>query len=121
MVEDYYGLDGQPISRDEFVKLWRLRQVARGQANHGESLPEDDPSRIGSDRVGDAWISTVWLGIDHGYGHGPPIIFETMIFGGRDDGFQARYATKEAALAGHRRVVEAVKYGSVVDGSIGPD
>lgn len=30
--------------------------------------------------VGDYWISTVWLGLDHNMGGGPPMIFETMVF-----------------------------------------
>jgi hypothetical protein len=111
--ELYYGLDGQPITREEFVRLWALRRTARSAAPHGESEPEDDPSRIASDHVGDAWVSTVWLGIDHSSWDGPPIIFETMIFGGPNDGFQARYATKEAALTGHRRVVAAEKLGTL--------
>ena len=26
-------------------------------------------------------VSTVWLGLDHAHGDGPPILFETMVFG----------------------------------------
>lgn len=49
-------------------------------------------------------VSTVFLGIDHGFG-GLPMFFETMIFGGRHDGYQKRYATIEEAKAGHARAV----------------
>lgn len=28
----------------------------------------------------DYWISTVFLGIDHSFGQGPPLVFETMVF-----------------------------------------
>lgn len=53
-------------------------------------------------------ISTVFLGLDHQYGSGPPILWETMVFGGVLDGFQERYATKAEALAGHQEVCRQV-------------
>ena len=57
-------------------------------------------------------VSTVWLGLDHNFMPGsPPAIFETMVFGGKHDMWQDRYATKEAALAGHERVVAALQNG----------
>ena len=46
-------------------------------------------------------ISTVWLGLDHNWGDGPPLIFETMVFGGPNDQDCYRYSTEEEALAGH--------------------
>ena len=42
-------------------------------------------------------VSTVFLGIDHRFGTGPPILFETMVFGGSSDGMQWRYSTWEKA------------------------
>jgi hypothetical protein len=30
------------------------------------------------------WVSTVWLGLDHSFGSGPPVIFETMVFPASD-------------------------------------
>ena len=66
---------------------------------------------IAVDRVGDARISTVFLGLDHAYDVGPPLIFETMIFGESHalDQEQWRYATREEALEGHARAVEIVR------------
>lgn len=49
------------------------------------------------------FVSTVYLGLDHAFGGGPPLIYETMIFGGPNDQYQDRYTTREQALAGHRR------------------
>jgi hypothetical protein len=52
-------------------------------------------------------VSTVWVGIDHNFGdEGPPLIFETMVFGGPLDQQQWRWPNEEAALAGHEQVVE---------------
>ena len=53
------------------------------------------------------YVSTVFLGIDHRFGgSGPPLLFETMIFGGPHDEYQQRYSTWEEAEVGHRKAVE---------------
>ena len=55
-------------------------------------------------------ISTVFLGIDHSFSDtGPPIIFETMIFGGPLDQEMDRYATWDQAVAGHEAMVERAR------------
>ena len=52
-------------------------------------------------------VSTVFLGHDHNFGdHGPPVLFETMIFGGsKDEEFQVRSCTWGEALAAHREAI----------------
>ena|SRR5712664_2255984 len=50
-------------------------------------------------------VSTVFLGIDHQFGDGSPLLFETMIFGGEHDQEQWRYSTWEEAEAGHNAAV----------------
>jgi hypothetical protein len=66
--------------------------------------------RVAQDTIGPYWISTVWLGLDHGFMRGgPPIIFETMVFANDEVRGDApllefdmdRYATEEEAKAGH--------------------
>jgi hypothetical protein len=60
-------------------------------------------------RINDAEVSTVFLGLDHSFGMGgPPLLFETMIFGGKSDGEQWRYSTWEEAEKGHDEVVALV-------------
>lgn len=56
-------------------------------------------------------VSTVWLGLDHRFtGEGPPIIFETMIFGpGPLDETTRRYATEQQALEGHQQMVDIAR------------
>ncbi len=51
-------------------------------------------------------VSTVFLGLNHNFGDGPPVLWETMIFGGEHDQYQERYSTRKEALEGHRRAVE---------------
>ena len=56
-------------------------------------------------------ISTVFLGIDHQYGDGPPLVFETMVFASADSGIEQdcrRYTTRDEAMAGHEDM--RVKY-----------
>jgi hypothetical protein len=55
-------------------------------------------------------VSTVFLGFDFNFsGKGPPLLWETMIFGGRHDGTYQRYASRKEAVAGHVRAVEIAK------------
>lgn len=55
-------------------------------------------------------VSTVFLGLDHSFGFGPPLIFETMIFGkgGWCDEYCDRYSTWQEAEAGHRKACMTV-------------
>lgn len=54
-------------------------------------------------------VSTVFLALDHRFDEGTPILFETMIFGGRHDQYCERYATWEEAEEGHKRIVKQCK------------
>jgi len=55
-------------------------------------------------------VSTVFLGIDHGFGDNKkPVLFETMIFGGKHDEYQTRYCTMKEAKKGHEKAVKLVK------------
>jgi len=59
--------------------------------------------------VGDVKISTVFLGLNHAYGNGDPLLFETMVFGGPLDQEMNRYTTWEEAELGHTVMVKAVE------------
>lgn len=49
-------------------------------------------------------VSTVFLGLDHSFGMpGPPVLWETMIFGGPHDGYSDRYTSHADAMAGHEK------------------
>jgi len=57
--------------------------------------------------VGDIEVSTVFLAMNHNYGnYGPPLLFETMIFGGEHDQDQWRCSTWEEAISQHERAVK---------------
>jgi hypothetical protein len=90
----YYDRDGNPI---EGPMAW------------AELHAQLEYVHVAFDRVDDVEVSTVWLGLDTSWGFGPPVIFETMVFGGPYDLEQRRYETEEAALCGHAEVLEMVR------------
>ena len=59
-------------------------------------------------QFGEVKVSTVFLGLDHSFGVGEPLLFETMIFGGEHDSYQKRYSTWDEAVKGHRKVCNLI-------------
>jgi len=62
--------------------------------------------RIARDEVGKATtVSTVFIGCNHQFGKGPPLVFETMVFNGKLDGECQRYSSYDDAEIGHAAMV----------------
>jgi hypothetical protein len=105
----HYILDGTTVLRVSFLTWARWM--------------EQDPDQriIKQEDVGDYWVSTVFLGIDHSWGDGPPILFETMVFrrkpGGIDLGgeWQDRCSTYAEAEAMHKLACDGVRAGKIPD------
>ena len=101
MAYDAYILDddGNPVLESDPIKWADWMKTA--------------DRKIAREQIGEfTYVSTVFLGIDHGLdSEGRPLLYETMIFGRPDDEeYCERYATKEEALRGHRRgIAEADK------------
>lgn len=98
----YYAPDGTPINGDP-IEVWRIieERKASDPANHLKHEWMMDNGFI--------HLSTVYLGLNHGFTPGLPIrIFETMIFGFADHEYQWRYATRAAAHAGHDLIRDAL-------------
>ena len=90
--------EGQPVEEPDLMTwaLWMER---------GNRI-------VRQDHLGRVMISTVFLGIDHRFGRsrsGPPVLWESMVFSGKHDGAQERYASAQAALEGHWLLVEMVR------------
>ncbi len=67
---------------------------------------------VGNDMIEGKHVSTVWLGLDHGFMGGEPLVFETMVFSEhepRTDIYLDRYSTWDEAVAGHQKAIEWVK------------
>jgi hypothetical protein len=66
--------------------------------------------RVAGTLIGPVRVSTVFLGIDHRFGgKGPPLVFETVIFGGIHDGEMWRYSSWDDAETGHAQAVKRVR------------
>jgi len=75
----------------------------------GEWFENGSNRRVAEDIVEGVRVSTVFLGLDHSFGEGPPLLFETMVFG--ESPLQeecVRYATWEEAEQGHKAMLEKV-------------
>lgn len=68
-----------------------------------------------TDYIDDYYISTVDLGLDHSFGIGEPLYYETMVFkkGSWSDLYCERYSTEEEARKGHKWVIEQMKQGTL--------
>ena len=69
----------------------------------------DNTRRVAAYEKGDVLVSTVFLGLNHRFGDGPPLLFETLVFGGPLDGEMDRYSTWDEAVAGHNAIVARVQ------------
>lgn len=92
---DHYTLDADdnPVFEPDFVRWaeWDMRSC----------------KHIDFMRVGRVTVSTVFLGVAHRL-LGPPLLFETMVFGGVHNEAQVRYPTARLAELGHREMVKLV-------------
>jgi hypothetical protein len=92
-VPHYYILDhaGEPVGCDD-VTVW------------GAWMQADENVIVAQEDVGDFRVSTVFLGIDHAFGGGPPVLWETIIFGPGGtclDGYPRRYRSRAEAVEWH--------------------
>ena len=60
-------------------------------------------------KIGHICVSTVFMAIDHNFGDGRPLLWETMVFGGELNDQQWRYSTEEEAKKNHDRIVQEIK------------
>lgn len=72
---------------------------------------EDEKRIVKQEYIGPYQVSTVFLGLDHNFRpEGPPVLWETMVFGGELHGECTRCSgSREQALAMHERMVKRVK------------
>ena len=107
----YFDKAGNPITIEQWGELRETDVEPDGSYGPRSYL------RVGEDEVGEARVSTVWLGMDHGFGYKPdgrdyrPVIFETMIFGGKYDDYMMRYCTEAEAIKGHAEAVADLRAG----------
>lgn len=94
-MSDFYDRNGNRLGLFEWARL----------------NEDDEYKRIAHTVVRGREVSTIWLGLDHGFGmREHPIIFETMVFdsNGRELDI-ARYPFEKMARAGHASLVLKVE------------
>lgn len=95
MKSDYYILDGRepmPVKMLEWAQWFEQR-------------PQD---RILAQDILRPWVrvSTVFLGLNHAFGHSEkPVLFETLVFGGKHNGQMFRYCEFDDAIVQHQALV----------------
>lgn len=102
------------------VNWYLLKDKVPVPCEPGEWRIQDIQERIvGKTVVGNDYVSTVFLGLDHNWGGEPPALFETMIsyaneiqregdtvhYRGGGERTYARYSTWEEAAKGHCEAV----------------
>lgn len=97
----HYILDGHGLKPASLIEWTRWMEHA--------------DRRVCDTTIDDVMVSTVFIGLDLGIGEGPPIVFETMIFGGKFNEWQDRCATWDEAIKMHDRTVAMIRADSVID------
>jgi hypothetical protein len=89
-----------PVPCADLVAWGRWMQTAERRVSQDYDEGDDDAT---------IRVSTVFLGVDHSHGGGPPLLWETMVFGGPLDGETARYPTHAEAVTGHQAMCRLVR------------
>ena len=88
--------------------------------NKGSPVYEPDMAKFGQFLVSEAkivkqdtlpdgtFVSTVFMGVDY---RSPPRLWETIIFGGPEDGYEKRYTNRAAAVRGHAAALARAEAG----------
>jgi hypothetical protein len=94
-----YDKDTKPIPFNKFLELRQDPSYARVgltklRTPKGETIT----------------VSTVWVGVDYsGVQGAPPLIFESLIMGGKGEGRMDRYTTLQQAQEGHSNLLQWVR------------
>ena len=96
MADKYILVNGKPSLESDLIKWAKWFEKA------------DQERIIEKTQIQDVEIPTVFLGLDHQFGSGSPLLYETLVFGGILDGEMDRYSTYEGAKMGHRSMVAKV-------------
>jgi hypothetical protein len=86
-------IEGDPVATSQMIWAWQ----DSGEHHFQTSLTLQELA---------VWVSTVYLGFNHQFSGGPPLLWETMA---TSDGdwldLILRYTTRAAAMAAHRKIL----------------
>lgn len=88
--------NGEPIAEPDIMKWTQWFDKAE--------------RHVGYTTIGDSTISTVFLGVNHSFASGAPVVWETVVFCGKlNQERKLCSGSREQAEAMHARMVEKVK------------
>lgn len=104
----YYTLDEnqQPVPCGSVMDYFRWHE-SMPESSNWYAKKTGAGFSIARTKVGERDVSTVYLGMDHGFDGGPPILWETMVFPGGEK--CERYATHQEAVHGHDQICREVE------------
>ena len=96
-VEGHYILDGTvPVPETDLLTWARWFETAERHVAETWVTPE-------------IRVSTIFLGLDHQWGDGPPLLWETMVFHEGAGMKMWRWSTYHEAEQGHEGIVEKMR------------
>ena len=103
----YYTLD----ENNKPIPCPNTMDYLRWVESHSDKVgPDGCTLRIGLTDINDkVYVSTVYLGLNHGFGDSDPVLWESMVFGHDEDEVQVRYKTHDEAVKGHDKLVKKWK------------
>jgi hypothetical protein len=100
----FIGPDGEDLTQQEWEDLWLARMAS-------SNVPESWWRK--QTHIGDICVSTVWTGINYQWNeYDPPLVWETMVFGGDFDQHEWRHTSRAAAWDAHEDIVRQLKASS---------
>lgn len=96
MISEFYILEDRiPVAVSD-IFIW------------SEWFNNADNRRVAVTVIDGVTVSTVFLGVAHSFRMGKPLLFETIVFGGRLDGVQRRCGSWQEAEQQHRAYLSSV-------------
>ena len=97
-MKSYILKDGQPVPEPDIIRWSQWYQTTTDRQLCNDVIAEG------------IRVSTVFLGLDHNWGAGPPVLWEIMVFGGpMNEECDRCSGNREQAEAMHARMVERVR------------
>jgi hypothetical protein len=108
-MSDYYFLNEDHTYKPCTLMEW---------ANQTDILWKENKKHVADEEINGKRVSTVWLGRDHNYLGGCPLLFETMVFDKQladSSIYMDRYTTWDEAVKGHQKAITWVLNGCKED------
>lgn len=109
------GEDGRTLEQTSDIMAWGQCREDVTRSQIGWDL--DEPNQI--------LVSTVFLGVAHGWVNDQPVLFETLVISGNNSRIYNRYCTRDDAEAGHKDACASVgitpQLPDYIEGEVIPD